>query len=315
MKPWSLCLFLLLVTASSAVAQSLTGTAPAATVNGEVITVDAWVARMQRLRYPDFVASTNPLRPRTGSAGELALEGLINTALVLQYAAKVSLVPTDAEIDAVVAEAKQNRGVADALKNKTLTEAALREDMKLQRTLYNVATVNRSVTPEEVARYYAAHPEKYGQPEQWRLALIRANSKATADKVAAELKAGKPFEDVATRLSDDAETRKRGGELGTIAHTDPSLPGFIRDAVSKLKSGETTPMITSNVGGSTPVHFFVRLLEKKEKVAVTLDQIRPQVERAALFEKVGGGVQKIAELRKDAKIVVHLPGYEGLNKN
>lgn len=302
------------VAAGAAPVQSFNGSAVAATVNGETITVDDWIGRMQNLRYQDFVQSVSPLRAKTASAGQVALESLVNSKLVLQYAKKVGLLPSDAELDKAVEDAKKQPGIALALQNKLVTEATLREELKIQRALYNVATVNRNVTQEEVALYYASHQEQYGQPEQWRIAVIRVTSKAAADKVAAELKAGKAFEEVAAQLSEDADSKKRGGELGTFAVNDPGMPAFIREPVSKLKVGETTPVITSNVGGPTPVYFYLRLLGKKEKTLVPLEQIRPLVERTALFEKVGGGAQKLAELRKDATITVSLSGYQDLFK-
>lgn len=299
---------------SAARCQAFNGGAPAVTVNGETITVDDWIGRMQNLRYQDFILTPNPFRPKTGTAGQIALEALVNSKIVMQYAKKVSLLPTEAELDASVADAKKQPGIANALQSKLITEAALRDELRLQRALYNVATVNQSVSQAEIAGYYAAHQDAYGQPETWRIGVIRVTSKAAADKVAAELKAGKPFEEVATTLSEDPDTKKRGGELGTFAASDPNIPAFIRDAMSKLKVGETTAPLASTQPGANQLYFILRLLAKKEKNQIPLDQVRPMVERAALFEKVGGGAQKVAELRRDAKIEVALAGYQEMFK-
>ena len=304
----------LAVVGSAALPQSLNGAAAAAVVNGETITVDDWVARMQGLRYQDFILSPNPFRPKLGTAGQIAMEGLVNGKLVLQYAKKVSLLPSDPELDVAVAEAKKQPSISNALQSKLMSETALRDDLRLQKALYNVATVNRTVTADEVAQFYASHLDSYGQPEQWRIAVIRVTGKPAADKVTAELKAGKPFEQVAAQLSEDGDTKQRGGELGTFAATDPSIPAFIRDGVSKLKVGETTPALLATQPGTKPVYFFIRLLAKKDRSQPPLDQVRPMVVKAALFEKVGGGTQKLAEIRKDSNIVVSLPGYQEMFK-
>jgi foldase protein PrsA len=315
MRFLSLGAALLLGFSSTVSAQSLNGASPAATVNGETITVDDWIARLQNLRYQDFLLSSNPLRIKPGSAGQIALEGLINTKLVMQYAKKVSLLPSDAEIDAAVKEAKLQPSIIKLLETKAITEEALREDMRRQRALFNVATINKSVTPDEVSRFYAAHPERYGQREEWKIGVIRLSTKANADRVAAELKSGKSFESVASGWSEDPDSKRRGGELGTFAAADPSIPAFIKDAVNKMKVGEVSPLLTSNTGaGGSVLYFYIKLLDKKEQKLIPFDQVKAQVERAALFEKSGGGAQKVLELQKDAVIVINIPGYQDMFK-
>ena len=302
-----------LVAEPAAWAQTYNGSAVAATVNGETITVDDWITRMQRLQVQDFGLSL-PSRSNTLTAGQIALALLVDDRLIVQYAKKVGLVPTEADVDAGVAEAKKRPEIAEALQAKRLTEAALRAAIQQDRTRFNVVTVNTILSSDEVARYYAARQDLYGTPETWHLAVIRVSGKDVANKVAADLKAGKPFGEVAAQYSEDATTKKQGGELGTFVATDPNIPGFIREAVAKLKVGENTPAILSEQPGGKQTYFFMRLLGKKDKVVPPLEQVRPMVERAALLEKAGGGAQKLAELRRDAKIVVSLPGYEEMFK-
>jgi parvulin-like peptidyl-prolyl isomerase len=310
----AVALALAAIPGTPAKAQTFNGSATAATVNGDKITVDDWVGRMQNLRYQDFVLTVNPPRAKPMSAGQIALESLINSRVLLQYAGKVGLLPKEAELDADLANLKKQAHIAAALQSKLVTEAALREDVRIQRALYNVATVNERISSSEVALYYNAHLDQYSQPEFWTIGLIRVSGKATAEKVEAELKSGKVFADVAAQYSEEMESKKKGGELGTFAAGDPGIPAFIRDAVVKLKVGETTPALQSTLSGPAPAFFFVRLLAKKEKIQLPLEQIKVQVERAALFEKVGGGAKKMAEIRKDAKIEVSLPGYTELFK-
>src|ERR1043166_5293330 len=85
-----------LVLASAAGTQ--TPGALAAIVNGDKITVDDWPRRMQSLRAQDFVSTSNPLRFKSDTGGKIALDALVNARLLLQYAAKTSLVASDSEV-------------------------------------------------------------------------------------------------------------------------------------------------------------------------------------------------------------------------
>src|SRR5437763_15738415 len=80
-----------------AVAQNTASSLPAvvATVNGEQVTSDEWLERMQNLTAQEFILSANPLRFRTETGGGLALRALIGTKLIMPYVAKGSLLPSD----------------------------------------------------------------------------------------------------------------------------------------------------------------------------------------------------------------------------
>jgi parvulin-like peptidyl-prolyl isomerase len=289
----------------------------AALVNGETITVQDWISRMRNLRGQSFVQSTNPVRFKNETAGQIALEELVSIRLLLQYAAKTSLQPTDAEVDAGTQNAKQQPAIADMLARKVLTEDQVRQDVKVQLTLYNVATINNQVSPEEVRAFYDKHSEVFGRPERWQLAVIRVASQQAVDKVQAELKKGTPFATVAAHNSDDPAAKQTGGDLGFVAPTDTRLPEAIREAVKKLKLGEVTPpLATAPAPGSTGRSFvFVRLIGKQEAAMQPFDRVQAQAERMALLEKAGGTAaaeRKVDEFRKTSAVEVKLPGYEAL---
>jgi foldase protein PrsA len=287
----------------------------AATVNRDTITVAEWQMRLQNLRAQDFLASTNPLRFKTESAGQIAIESLIASRLALQYAEKVGLLPTDAEIEAEMPRVKQQPAVAQALERKRITEEFLRYEVRVQRALYNIATVNESVSPSEVKAFYDRNPALFGTPEQWQLAVIRVSNAQAAEKAQAEIKQGTPFASVAVKYTEDENTRQRGGDLGFISVNDPGLPGYVREAVQKLKVGEVTPTLQSAGTGGRTTFLIVRLLAKREANIPPLEQVQEQARRMALFEKVGGMAgadRKLEEFRKTAVISVSLPGYQDL---
>lgn len=308
----SVCILLSLPIISQA--QTPTNDQVAAKVNGDNITVSDWINKMQSLRAQDFIASTSPLQFKNETAGQIALQSLIFVKLLYQFAQKTSLSPSQSDIDSDMKVAEQNPSIAQALASKLLTDQQLREQVKLERTLYNVATVNESCTPDEVKQYYDKHPDKWGTPETWRLSMIQLSSEADANKAMDKLKAGTPFASVASEMSVDTATKANGGDVGTVAANNPNVPQFIKDAVAKLKVGEYSPVQKAVVNGLT-VYYIIQLVSKKDMTVLPFSQVEPQVEKMALLAKAGGmaAVQKkIADFQKMSSIVINLPGYQNM---
>lgn len=292
--------------------------APAAYVNGEVITVDDWTARMRALQAHDFVTSTSPLRVKSASGAQVALEALVNGRLLLQYAAKTSLLPADAEVEGDLAVARRKPTVKEMLKRGILSESRLLEEIRIQRALFRVATINFSVTADDARSYYERHPEAFGRSETLRLALIRVASRAQSDRVAAELHGGAAFASVAVRFSEDEATRARGGDLGRLSADDPVIPSFIRDAVRRMKVGQISPALQDPSvppAGAVKRYFYVHLIGRQEAAASSFESVAGLAERMALLEKAGGAAnaeRKVEDFRRRSVIRVLLPGLEDL---
>ena len=304
---------LLLLAAGRSGAQSEPA-AIAATVNGDIITVAEFYARMQTMRAQDFLVSVNPLQARPETAGILLLNDLINKRLILQWAAKTKDLPSESEIQAELDALEKQPNVQQALASHFFSEDNLRYDLRVQRARYNIATAALSITPAELDAYYKKNAARYGTPERWGLADIRTTRRSALPKIEDALRAGKPFAAVAKEFSDDLASKDKGGSLGVINAADPGLPASLRDAVKKLKTGEVTPPVKV-VFPQGSAWYFVRLTSREPATLPPLDSVRKQVEQQALLERAGGYAatdKKISEFRQSAKIEINLPGYQSL---
>jgi parvulin-like peptidyl-prolyl isomerase len=290
-------------------------------VNQEPITEAEFYQRLQRVRAQDFIISLNPLQLDTGTtAGQVTVNSLINERLILQWAEKTKQLPSEAEIAEELERVKQQPGAAQALAGGTLTEEAMRYNIKVFLARFNIATTAASLSPAEVEAYYKAHINEYSTPERWGLALLATNKAADVPKIQAELKAGRPFDEIVKSYSIDPRAKETAGQQPMRPANDPAIPAPIRDAVKKLQVGQVTPPIKLEVsqrqgGPSVPVYFFARLTSKEPAVSRSFAEVKLQVERAALLERAGGmqvAEKKIREFRQQSKIVVNLPGYENL---
>lgn len=293
----------------------------ALTVNGEIVTEVEYFDRMQRLRAQDFIVTLTPLQVISDTAGQLTVNRLINERLIMQWAVKTNQMPSDAEVESEIENLKKLPDVAKALEAKTVTEELLRYSVRVERARFNIATTAASVSPQEVEAFYKARIADFTTPERWSLAIIRTAKPGDLPKIQAELKAGKPFADVAKTYSDDERTKNQGGQLPVLSAKNNTLPPIIRDAAKTLKTGETSaPLkIETEQGMGKPrlaLWFFLRMTNKEPEKVRPFAEVKTQCERLALLERAGGYAtadKKIADYRKQSQIKVSLPGYESLS--
>lgn len=125
---------------------------------------------------------------------------------------------------------------------------AVREEFRTQYlmvNLYRKVTTDQPVSEREIADAFAKHKEQLATPERRRLANIVVADERQADQVLAELRGGGDFGAVAERVSIDASTRDRGGELGEVAK-DQLEAGYGKAAFRSAQGSLFGPVHTRN---------------------------------------------------------------------
>lgn len=126
---------------------------------------------------------------------------------------------------------------------------------------------------------YNAHPERFAAQEQVRAShiLVSVNNRKPEDvqarlaEVKAELDAGKPFAEVAARLSDDPVSAQRGGDLGSFGRGRMVAP--FEEAAFRLSSpGDISPPVRTQFGWH-----IIRLEERSSGGVRSFEEIRPQL--------------------------------------
>jgi parvulin-like peptidyl-prolyl isomerase len=291
-----------------------------ALVNGDPITEGEFYAQLQLLRAQDFIVSVNPLTLNNETAGQIALNKLINAQLYLQWAAKTKVMPTDAEVEAEVQTLKKQPNVARGLASGLFSEDLLKRDVLVDRARFNIATVAASVSPQDVETYYKAHLSAFATPERWTLEILRTSKADAMPKIQADLKAGKPFAAVAKTYSEDPRSRQPGGAVSTFSANDPTIPAELRAALKALKVGQVTEPVKVNVlspdrKSKTTSWMLFRLVAREPGHTIPFSEAKTQAERMALLEQAGGlqtADKKIAKFRETAVIKINLPGYQTL---
>ncbi len=250
-----------------------------------------------------------------------AFDQLITAELLFQESKKQGIQVKRWEIEKEIKEIrkrlKKNKStLEETLKKSNITVEQLERGIEKKLSISKIKEKKNKeiktkavekVTEKYLEEYYNKNKEKFKIPEATRLReiLIRADpsggqkgwdeSKARAEEILKEIKAGKDFAKLAKEFSQDIYASK-GGDMG-LGHTGSIIPE-IETVAAKLQIGEVAGPIWSIYG-----YHIIKLEEKASPVQMTFDQVKKnlkgeQIESEASIMKV----EWVEELKKKAKI-------------
>lgn len=263
---------LMLVTASRALARDPV----AAAVNGKKIRRSEVHKRLWRIQ------------------GRKVLDDLIWRELIEQEAAKLKIKADAKEVDrrvrAIEAQLPKGTTLKEALKPSGLSIKELRSDIEFAvlREALVVKSANIQVSQEEIRAVFEANRSKLGTPEARRLRHIMVKTQREAEDLLVAVRAGADFAKLAVAKSLDVGTKEKGGDLGFVANG--VLRPEIESAVSKLRNGETSPIIKSSQG----FHIF-QAVETRTAVPAKFKDVKNDLLRALLAQKINAAYPKLIQ--------------------
>lgn len=142
------------------------------------------------------------------------------------------------------------------------------------------------VTEEQLKTYYDEYPDDFGSAEERKashiLIAIPANAdkatvkkaKAKAEKLLAEIKAGKDFATIASKNSDDTVSAEKGGDLGFFSKGVMD-PAFETAAFALKKTGDLSEIVRSAFG-----FHIIKLTGIKPGTVKPFDDVKAEVSKA-----------------------------------
>lgn len=133
-----------------------------------------------------------------------------------------------------------------------------------------------------IAQYYQANQSNYFQPERIKARQIliratkddgdakRAEAKTKLENVRKEIEGGKDFAQLATAVSEDPETKGKGGDMGFVERI--SLPRALAEAAFVLKAGEMTQVIETPLG-----YHLIKVEEQKAAETKPLESVKKEI--------------------------------------
>jgi parvulin-like peptidyl-prolyl isomerase len=169
----------------------------------------------------------------------------------------------DESVAKLTAQFKTKEELQEALNQRGITEAVMREEVKKQLAAEELlkqfdSKQNITVTDEEALAYYKEKPDYFQRPEAVKLSSIsiKAAPDASPEEIAAakvkveaalkELKEGKKFADVVKAYSEDSY-KDKDGLMGYVTQKD-NLAKSLLDAAFSLNTGETSGIVKTVFG-------------------------------------------------------------------
>lgn len=200
------------------------------------------------------------------------LREMIDNEILMRRAEKLGLLATNDEVESKLNEIKApftqeqfNARLAEKKISLDDFKRDIRRSLTVEKVINKEVTSKITVSDQDITTYYNDHKAEFNLVEpQYHLAQIfvtpapnpqvrnqsgKAQNEADARKkiqmVMNRLDSGDDFATLAMNYSEDPETSGNGGDLGftpesSLQRTDPAT----RDAVSKLKPGQYSPIIT-----------------------------------------------------------------------
>jgi peptidyl-prolyl cis-trans isomerase SurA len=261
---------ILLLTASSAFAQSKTVDEIIAWVNNDIILKSEYDLRKAAVR--NDLAEAPPrgrglqgsqLEQALNDAQKILLRDLIDETLLLQQAKEMGL-NADLEVVKTMEQLRQERKLAslDDLEKAIVAQGYSVDEFKqniktryltsqvLQREVYGRVIV----TTDEMKKYYDANVKSFDRPAGIRVreisvytenrgpAEIESQRKKIEEALAAVRK-GQNFPEVASKYS-ESQTAQEGGDLGFFVKGELAKP--LEEVASTLNKGQVSDVITLN---------------------------------------------------------------------
>jgi parvulin-like peptidyl-prolyl isomerase len=256
-------------------------------VNGQTISMDAYLQQVNQFQAvlvqqglnvntPDGQAQLTQMR-------QLVLDNMIDDVLIAQEAAKESVAVTDAELDDAMQKLVADAGGQAAFEQSL---AAAGQTLDDARNLQRTQMLNNKMRDRVIASIG-------NSAEQVHARHILVDSKATAEALLAQIRAGADFGQIAQQSSMDTLTKASGGDLGWFPR-GKLISKEVEDAAFALQPGQVSDVIQSTFG-----FHIVQVLERDSNRPLdndTLLQLQQQaVERwldglrqAAKVERLAG---------------------------
>ncbi|MFM7482245.1 MAG: SurA N-terminal domain-containing protein [Candidatus Methylopumilus sp.] len=177
------------------------------------------------------------------------------------------------------------------------------EQVKAEFVVFSLANIlpTINVTEDEIKSFYKANADKYQNQQQREASHIliaasknappaeKAKAKAKAEDILNQIRKNpKQFEELATKYSQDPESAKKGGDLGSFGRGMMVKP--FDDAVFSMKVNEISNIVESDFG------YHIIKLTKIIGEGGGFDALRPQIKAELIYQK---GQEKFAALAEE----------------
>ncbi|GAB4465810.1 MAG: hypothetical protein OHK0029_36740 [Armatimonadaceae bacterium] len=258
---------------------------PFGKVNGKVITMDEYVAALERQQVP--------VGQQTVNAGRLVLDQLIGQRIILEEASKLGVMPTESDVNNYYDFRKKlfeaqypDKQFVSILQEQGTTEEELKSDIKYQLAETNVYAKRLSISRDEVQKDFETTKGEY-LPARVQLRVIVAYPDSPQFKETKELLAKKtPFDEVAKKTNVLPNLVSSAGLLPQPTPINQINPKY-QTEVQKRAAGDYFGPVDFNIGADAPpAKAWIKIENKLPAFTVGFDEAYADVLRRVVQTKM-----------------------------
>jgi foldase protein PrsA len=233
-----------------------------------------------------------------------AVQFLVQREQFEQEADNLDVNIADKQVDARLAQIQKQYFGGDKkkyekqLKAQGLSDTQVRNDIRAQivsEKIFAKVTTVVKVTDQQIEDYYNKNKAQYSQPESRDVRHILVKTKAKADQLEKQLKAGASFAALAKKFSEDTGSKANGGKL-TISKGQTVAP-FDKVAFELKKNAISQPVKTE-----FGYHIIQPLSDTKTAKVTPLKDVKESIRQQLAQTKKNEAMTKwVDELKKDYK--------------
>lgn len=267
-------------------------------------------------QVPDTVAKVNGegipaskyLDMTSRRSGREILTNLIEQQVILDWAKKEGVPPTDKQINGQIDVLKRD-GVYDR-QVKLIGEDAVKSELRAMQARINVAKKISKVTDQELKAAYDMMKQRYVHGPRKYVALIINTDKKKVEDAAKAVKGGESFDEAANKYTDKRFTMGGGPIEIWVAEGQQGLPKELAAAAKATKKGEVSNVFPLGQPGMPTNYAILKVTDEQPKSNLQLKDVKGEVEDAAALQKSQMDPKFTEELnkkKKDAKISIDIP--------
>ncbi len=286
-----------------------------ATVNGQPLYMSLYEQTLDYIRARLSADTRSADVERYLRARDEALDMIVNDELLYQEAQRQGLQAPDEDVAAeymrVTRDAGGERAFLARMESQRVTRfeaiEGIRKRMTIDRYVQRSIGAGLMASDAEALEYYNTHLDRF-TPDLWVKAahiLIRLpaspdagqvqRARERAEKILANIRAGRPFESMAREFSEDGSAES-GGELGFIKKG--SGPPEFEPVLFSMKPGEVSEPVRTSEG-----FHILKVIEKKGGTPRDFAEVKEDCRKAVLAGKQAEAIQNVvSRLRASADI-------------
>lgn len=215
------------------------------------------------------------------SYGESTLNSMIDDKIVELAVKEEDIKISKEDIDAEYADFVENTGGEEAFQNALaqtgMTDEQFRKDITQYLSIRKLIEPMVKISDEEIAASFEENKASFGKPEQVEASHILVEDEALAKEIAAKLKDGKDFAELAKEYSTDEVSAVNGGELGFFGRGE-MMPEF-EEAAFSMDVDTISDLVKTDFG-----YHIIHVTGKQEAEEPTLENSKEEI-REGLFEE------------------------------